>query len=166
MNKATIIKYSQTGIRVLLGLLLVIAGYLKVQDDTALFQSVAYIMWLPLWFKSFLIDTLPYIEIIVGLLLIVKIRLLDKIVLPVAGLIYLSFFIFAIYGLSTGIEGDCGCFGDPESGSILAAVLGSEFGWQMVFRNGLFLAMAGFLFWRPGFENDTEPEEEKETSSM
>jgi len=154
MEKSVIIKYTQLGARIILGLLLIIAGYFKILDNSALFQSVAYITWLPVWFKSFIIDSLPYIEILVGALLILKINLLDKAIVPVAALIYLSFFIFALYGLSTGIEGDCGCFGDPESGSILVVLLGSEFGWQMVIRNGIFLTMAGFLFWRPGFKDE------------
>lgn len=119
-----------------------------MQDNAALFESVAYITWIPIGMKSIVIDLLPWVEIVVGGLLIIN--LAGTVVKPVAALIYFSFFVFAIYGLSAGIEGDCGCFGDPESGSILAAVLGSEFGWKMVARNGLFLAMAGFLFWKPG----------------
>lgn len=131
-----------------MGTLLLIAGYLKVQDNTALFESVAYITWIPIGMKSLVIDLLPWVEILVGGLLIIN--LAGTVVKPVAALIYFSFLVFAIYGLSAGIEGDCGCFGDPESGSILATVLGSEFGWKMVARNGLFFTMAGFLFWKPG----------------
>ncbi len=130
--------------RILLGAMLLVAGYLKVQDNTALFESVAYITWIPLFLKSIIIDTLPWIEILVGGLLVFNI--FGKAVKPAALLIYLSFFIFAIYGLGAGIEGDCGCFGDPESGSILATLLGSEFGWKMVVRNGIFLTMAAVLF--------------------
>jgi len=130
--------------RVLLGGMLLFAGYLKLQDNTALFESVAYISWIPLILKSVIIDTLPWIEMIVGGLLIFNV--LGKIVKPAAFVIYLSFFIFAIYGLGAGIEGDCGCFGDPEKGSIIASLLGSEFGWKMVIRNGIFLMMASVLF--------------------
>ncbi len=148
MKNKKIISYIQLFFRVVLGSLLLIAGYLKLQDNAALFESVAYITWIPIGMKSLVIDLLPWIEIVVGGLLIINLG--GTVVKPVASLIYFSFFIFAIYGLSAGIEGDCGCFGDPESGSILAAVLGSEFGWKMVARNGLFLAMAGFLFWKPG----------------
>jgi hypothetical protein len=78
-------------------------------------------------------------EVIVGgLLLIVNLSLARWSNL-IAALIYFGFFLFAIYGLGAGIEGDCGCFGDPDSGSILATLLGSEFGWKMVIRNGIFL---------------------------
>lgn len=151
MDRRIVIRYLQIAFRIALGLMLVIAGFLKVQDNTALFESVAYITWIPIGLKSLVIDLLPWVEIFVGALLIVN--LLGKVVKPVAAMIYLSFFIFAIYGLGTGMEGDCGCFGDPESGSILAAVLGSEFGWKMVIRNGIFVSMAAFLFINVGKGN-------------
>ncbi|WP_176719422.1 MauE/DoxX family redox-associated membrane protein [Rhodohalobacter halophilus] len=144
MEKSTFIPILKIVFRVILGVLLLIAGYLKVQDNTALFESIAYITWIPLFLKSAIIDTLPWIEILVGGLLVFN--LLGRVVKPAALMIYFSFFIFAIYGLGAGIEGDCGCFGDPESGSILATLLGSEFGWKMVIRNGLFLTMAAALF--------------------
>jgi len=144
MEKYKMIPLLKIVFRVLLGGMLLFAGYLKLQDNTALFESVAYISWIPLILKSVIIDTLPWIEMIVGGLLILNV--LGKIIKPAAFVIYLSFFIFAIYGLGAGIEGDCGCFGDSENGSIIASLLGSEFGWRMVIRNGIFLMMASALF--------------------
>ncbi|MEX0663023.1 MAG: MauE/DoxX family redox-associated membrane protein [Balneolaceae bacterium] len=144
MNSSKVITYTRLLFRIVLAALLIVAGYLKIQDNSALFETVAYLPWVPLWIKSIVIDLLPYVEIIVGgLLLTTKV---DKLAIPATTLIYLSFFIFAIYGFSTGIEGDCGCFGDLEDGSLLNAVLGSTFGWQMVIRNGIFVVMAGVLF--------------------
>lgn len=147
MEKKQIFTYVQTAFRILLGALLLVAGYLKVQDNGALFESVAYITWIPLALKSLVIDTLPWIEIVMGALLIFN--LFGWVVKPAVAAIYFAFFLFAIYGLGSGMEGDCGCFGDPESGSILAMLLGSEFGWKMVIRNGIFMSMAGFLFLKP-----------------
>lgn len=148
MNSSKWLTYTQILFRIVLAGLLIVAGYLKIQDNSALFETMAYLTWLPMWIKSLVIDLLPYVEIIVGgLLLTTK---LDKIAVPAATLIYLSFFIFAIYGFSTGIEGDCGCFGDLEDGSLLNAVLGSSFGWQMVIRNGIFVVMSGVMFLQIG----------------
>lgn len=144
MEKKQILTYAQTAFRILLGALLLVAGYLKVQDNSSLFESVAYITWIPLALKSLVIDTLPWIEMVMGTLLMFN--LFGWVVKPAVSVIYLAFFLFAIYGLGSGMEGDCGCFGDPESGSILAMLLGSEFGWKMVIRNGIFLGMAGVLF--------------------
>ncbi|CAN5269508.1 hypothetical protein BH23BAC3_BH23BAC3_01580 [soil metagenome] len=145
--KNKIISYVQIACRVILGALLLIAGTLKLQDNSALFETIAYITWLPIGFKSFVIDVLPWLEVLVGALLIVG--LLKKFAISAGALIYAGFFAFAIYGLGSGMEGDCGCFGEVDDSNILAMVLGSTFGWSMVIRNGIFVAMAGVLFWRP-----------------
>lgn len=147
MKKEHIIILIQYVFRFILGGLLVFAGILKLQDNTTLFESVAYIPWLSIGIKSLLIDFLPYIEIGAGSLLIFKI--FDRVVLPLNALIYLSFLIFAIWGLSTGIEMDCGCFGELDSSSLIGTLLGSEMGWKMVIRNSIFMLMFGFLFIDP-----------------
>ena len=156
MRPNKILPYIQTSFRVVLGALLLVAGILKVQDNSSLFESVAYITWIPLGLKSLIIDTLPWIEILFGSLLVFN--LFSVVVKPAVSAIYLAFFLFAIYGLGSGMEGDCGCFGDPESGSILAMLLGSEFGWKMVIRNGIFVSMAGLLFLKTG-NNSTDSSE-------
>jgi len=147
MRKKQIISYVQIACRVVLGALLLIAGVLKLQDNSALFETVGYITWLPIGFKSFVIDILPWAEVLIGALLVVG--LFKQVVIPMGALIYAGFFAFAIYGLGSGMEGDCGCFGEVEDGNILAMLLGSTFGWSMILRNGIFVAMAGFLFWKP-----------------
>lgn len=147
MKKEHLIIVIQYLFRFFLGGLLVLAGILKMQDNTALFESVGYITWLSLGSKSLIIDFLPYVEIAAGTLLIFKI--FDKVILPLNGLIYLSFLIFAIWGLSTGLEIDCGCFGDLDSSSLIGALLGGEWGWKMVIRNSIFMLMIGFLFLNP-----------------
>ncbi|WP_234571469.1 MauE/DoxX family redox-associated membrane protein [Rhodohalobacter sp. 614A] len=147
MNKNKVITYVQYLFRFILGGLLVFAGILKMQDNSALFESVAYITWLPIGLKSLIIDLLPYVEVLVGGLL--ALSLFSKIVDPIATIIYLIFFIFAIYGLTQGIEGDCGCFGELGESTLIGSLLGSQFGWKMVIRNGFFVLMAAFLFWKP-----------------
>lgn len=147
MKKSKLVTYTQYLFRFILGALLVFAGILKMQDNSALFESVAYITWLPIGFKSLVIDILPYVEIIIGGLL--AFSLFSKFVDPIATCIYLVFFIFAIYGLGQGLEGDCGCFGELDESSLIGTLLGSQFGWKMVIRNGIFLLMAAFLFWKP-----------------
>ena len=147
MSKNKFIVYTKYVFRFILGGLLVFAGVLKMQDNSALFESVAYITWLPIGLKSLIIDILPYVEVLVGGLL--AFSLFSKMIDPIATVIYLIFFIFAIYGLNQGIEGDCGCFGELGESTIIGSLLGSQFGWKMVIRNGVFLLMAGFLFWKP-----------------
>ena len=144
MNRTTVLTWTKRIFSVVLGGLLAFAGVLKIQDNSALFESVAYITWIPVALKSLVIDTLPYVEVVVGSLLVLQVA--PRITRPVVTAIYLSFFLFAIYGLGSGMEGDCGCFGELSEGSLLNAVLGSSFGWKMVIRNGVFLLMALTLF--------------------
>lgn len=154
MSVQKFIYYLQPLFRIILGLLLVIAGFLKVQDNTALLETVAYIAWIPTIIQSFVIDSLPWIELFVGGFLVAGI--FKKWVIPAGSLIYAGFFIFAIYGLGSGMEGDCGCFGDVDDSNILSMVLGSTFGWSMIIRNGIFVSMAGLLFLNPDRTEESE----------
>src|SRR5690625_7997243 len=77
--------------RLILGGALIVAGYFKLQDNSALFETVAYIYWLPNFFKSVIIDLLPWLEILLGFLLISK--KLDNVALPFTAGIYLVFLL-------------------------------------------------------------------------
>lgn len=132
-------RWVQLLFRVVLAGVLIFAGVLKLIDNTALFETVTYITWLPVWLKSILISTLPWAEIIVAVLLLLKWQF--KYTVSFVLLIFAGFLGFAIYGFATGLEGDCGCFGDLAE---------SSFGWGMILRNAAFTAMAGFLFYDTG----------------
>lgn len=143
--KPSYITGAQWVVRIFLGGLLIFAGVLKVIDNTALFQTIAYISWLPIWMKWQIVEFLPWLEILTGALLLIKVA--DKVALPLTTLFYMMFFVFAIYGFATGMEGDCGCFGDAAS---------STFGWGMIIRNGIFVLLTGFLLYKPKRLPDTE----------
>jgi len=139
MNRARVLTILQWISRIVLAAVLLFAGILKLQDNTALFETVAYITWLPVWLKFWIIDLLPWVEIVLALLLLL--RRVEPVVLPLVALVFLGFLGFAIYGTATGMEGDCGCFGE---------FMDSTFGAKMIIRNAIFVAMAGILFWKPG----------------
>lgn len=151
MNRRTIIHLTQLLFRIFLGGILIFAGILKIQDNTTLLESVAYITWIPMFFKSLIIDYLPWIEIIVGGLLIF--HLFDRWIIPFTLFIYLCFFIFAVWGQTSGLEIDCGCFGELDNNSFMGALLGSEFGWKMTIRNFVFICMTLFLAYSPSSES-------------
>jgi len=143
MDLHQILKWVQNLFRYILAVVLISAGVLKLLDNTALFETVAYITWLPVWFKSILIATLPWFEILVAIVLVTKWKF--KYVLSLVTVIFAGFLGFSIYGFATGLEGDCGCFGDLAE---------SSFGWGMIIRNAIFFGMAGFLFYKN--ESDSE----------
>ncbi|MEX2600634.1 MAG: MauE/DoxX family redox-associated membrane protein [Balneolaceae bacterium] len=138
MNRYTVIVTLQWICRILLAGVLILAGYLKLQDSSALMETVATITWLPVWLKWRIVELLPWVEILTGILLLIRLK--ERWVVSLVSLIFLGFLGFAIYGFATGMEGDCGCFGELAD---------STFGWKMIFRNGFFATMALFLFYRP-----------------
>src|SRR5690625_717393 len=130
-------------LRLILGGALIVAGHFKLQDNSALLETVAYIYWLPNSFKSVITDLLPWLEILLGFLLISK--KLDNVALPFTAGIHLVFLLFAIYGFSTGIEGDCGWFGEAGGDGRLGSLLGSSLRWTMAIRTPLSLVQATVL---------------------
>ncbi|MEX1011656.1 MAG: MauE/DoxX family redox-associated membrane protein [Balneolaceae bacterium] len=153
MDKNRWVDIIQWAFRIVLGAILIFAGVMKIQDNTALFETVAYITWFPVWLRWWIVDLLPWVEILIGAQLFYPKA--DRLSLPVATSIYFVFFLFAIYGTATGIEGDCGCFGEMAA---------STFGPGMIIRNGIFVAMATVLFYRPGevdVSSDRQTEREK-----
>lgn len=139
INRRTAVQTLQWIARIVLGGVLLLAGILKLQDNSALFETVAYITWLPVWLKFWIIDLLPWAEIVLAALLLL--RRFERLVLPLVGLVFTGFLAFAIYGTATGMEGDCGCFGE---------LMDSTFGAKMIIRNAVFVGLAGLLFWKPG----------------
>ncbi|MGM0507378.1 MAG: MauE/DoxX family redox-associated membrane protein [Bacteroidota bacterium] len=121
--------------RVVLAAVLLFAGILKLMDDSALFETVGYITWIPVWLKLQMITLLPWVEIVLALLLVTW--RLDRWVRPLVIAVFFGFFLFSIYGTVTGMEGDCGCFGE---------MMDSTFGWKMITRNGFFLLLAISLY--------------------
>lgn len=137
MNLQLSINWIQHLFRFILAAVLIFAGVLKLIDNTALFETVTYITWLPVWFKSILISTLPWAEIILAVLLLLKWQF--QYIASFVLLIFAGFLGFSIYGFAIGLEGDCGCFGDLAE---------SSFGWSMIIRNAAFTVMTGFLFYK------------------
>lgn len=129
-------------LRLLLGGVFIFAGTLKIIDDSLLRDSVGIIVWIPVWAKIWIIDLLPWTEVILGSAFMLAaipalyrfFRLAD---FPILGL-YLVFLIYAIVGWVTGQEGDCGCFGSG---------IGSSFGWVMTLRNTLFVVGASWVWY-------------------
>ena len=73
---------------------------------------------------------LPVIEIALGLMLILKIKVKEALIATL--LLFSVFALFAIYGFISGFDVDCGCFGSNVSG---------EFGVGMIIRNLVFLLL-------------------------
>ena len=77
---------------------------------------------------------LPIIELTLGVMLLLKIRVKETLV--AVTILFIFFFLFSVYGAIIGLENDCGCFGKS---------IDSSSGVGMVIRNILFLLLSLFM---------------------
>ena len=128
--------------RLILGVVLLVAGALKVPNLPKSAMAVRAYEMLPIPIANFLGYTLPWIEIGLGLLLIVGVTV--KISGALGALTMLAFIIAIAQAWARGLSIDCGCFGgggtiDPEETKYLSAII----------RDIGLLAMGVFLYYFP-----------------
>ena len=126
-------------LRVILGGLFIYAGYLKLSDVGAFAQAIdgyGLVTWST---AKLLSKTLPVLEILAGLGLILDIKgALGTIVA-----LLLGFMILIGYAIYMGLDVDCGCFGPSDS------VAGDSSGlWQTLYRDIAMFAGCLFIYWQ------------------
>ncbi len=112
--------------RFILGVVLLVAGALKVPNLPKSAMAVRAYEMLPIPIANFLGYTLPWIEIGLGLLLIVGVTV--KISGALGALTMLAFIIAIAQAWARGLSIDCGCFGgggtiDPEDTKYLSEII-------------------------------------------
>jgi putative oxidoreductase len=132
-SKTKILKIAVIALRVVLGAIFVYAGYVKLVEPWQLFAAgIAEYEIVPMWAATFLARTLPWFEILLGLMLIVG-RWSRTSGVIVSGLL-LVFFSLMVRAFAQGKEISCGCFGPNEMIS-----------WKTLVRDGSMLAGALFI---------------------
>jgi uncharacterized membrane protein YphA (DoxX/SURF4 family) len=112
--------------RLILGGVLIAAGALKVGNLQKSAMAVRAYEMLPVWMANLLGYVLPWIEIGIGLLLVLG--ALVKINGLLGALIMLAFIIAIAQAWARGLSIDCGCFGDggavdPEDTKYLSTII-------------------------------------------
>jgi uncharacterized membrane protein YphA (DoxX/SURF4 family) len=112
--------------RLILGVVLLVAGGLKIGNLPKSAMAVRAYELLPVSVANFLGYTLPWIEIGLGLLLIVGVTV--KISGALGALTMLAFIIAIAQAWARGLSIDCGCFGgggaiDPEDTKYLSEII-------------------------------------------
>lgn len=112
--------------RLILGAVLLVAGALKVPNLPKSAMAVRAYEMLPIPIANFLGYALPWIEIGLGLLLIVGVTV--KISGALGALTMLAFIIAIAQAWARGLSIDCGCFGgggtiDPEDTKYLSEII-------------------------------------------
>lgn len=122
-------------LRMILGLVFLYAAYTKLSQSWLLFaMSIDAYKVLPVWAVEIVARTLPWLELLIGVLLISGYLLRSS---AIAAALLLSLFFAMMlrsYGLGMGI--DCGCFG-----------LGEPISPKTLTRDGALLVGAFALVW-------------------
>ena len=129
--------------RLLVGIVWIVAGALKVGDLTASGRSVVAYRLLPYDASMFLGAVLPFLEIVLGALLVLG--LATRLAAAVSVLLF-AVYIGAIASVwARGLRIDCGCFG---TGGDLTGDQSPQYAWETI-RDIALLIVAGFLVWFP-----------------
>ena len=123
-------------LKIILALILIISGTSKIIDPEGAIGLLSVIPVFPRFLIIPTVSLLPVIELSIGFLLLLNIY--QKLTTIVAFLLFLSFLSISVYGSIIGLNSDCGCFG---------SLIESKIGWKMIFRNSIFLLIAGYVCW-------------------
>jgi len=122
--------------RVVVGWLFIYAAVGKIANPADFAEDINNYQLLPDFMLNIVALTMPWIEILCGLFLVVGFRL--KANALIAGGLLLIFNLAVLYAMSLGLNIDCGCFSER------ASMIGwAKFGENMV---TLFLAIYVFLY--------------------
>lgn len=128
--------------RLLVGTVMLVAGLLKVGDPTGFARDILAYQLVGDQIATALGYSLPMIEIVIGLLLLVG--LLTRGAAAVSLLLLLAFMVGIGWAWSQGLSIDCGCFGDGGE----VADSETKYPQELARDFGLALA-AGWLIYRP-----------------
>jgi uncharacterized membrane protein YphA (DoxX/SURF4 family) len=104
--------------RLVLAMVFVYAGAVKIQDVVAFAGHVAAYQVLPYAMNYLVAATLPYVEFLAGVLLLLNVRVRPALV--ATGGMTLVFMAALVSVLLRGLDIDCGCF-DPAGGEDVSA---------------------------------------------
>jgi len=115
--------YATLASRIVLGGVFLVAGASKIPNPGALAAAIrSYGLGLPEWFVSLSAHALPYLEVLLGLYVLVG--LFTRFSAWATNALVIIFLLALVQGALRGLEVDCGCFGssaDGEGGNLLLA---------------------------------------------
>src|SRR5438552_9697872 len=133
ISRSNIFRLLALLLRIALGAIFVYAAWTKLKDPWALFaMAIDSYQVLPTWAVEWLARTLPWIELLIGAMLIAGRWMRTS--TAATSLLLLVFFSLMVRARVKGIEINCGCFGPGEAIS-----------WETLLRDGAMLTAALLL---------------------
>ena len=124
--------------RILLGLIFIIASIDKIIDPAGFARDISNYHFVPFGFENIIAIILPWLELFIGLGLILGIMVDGASV--ISGILLILFIILIFQATIRGFNIDCGC-GLKE---------GELVGWRKIFEDLIFLFGAYFIWKRKG----------------
>ena len=136
-------KYLQQTLKFVLGLVFIIAGIQKIIDPNAFADSIANYRVFPIFTINFFAITVPWVELVSGILLIFNKHVKENSLL--LGSLLLIFIVLVFSALIRGLDFECGCFGTNDA---------TRVGWMKIFENIGLLFIAVIIFFYGKLNND------------
>jgi uncharacterized membrane protein YphA (DoxX/SURF4 family) len=124
--------------RLILGGIFVAASADKILHPAAFAQIIFNYQILPDAFINLTAIILPWLELVLGVLLLTGRWLPGSVLL--GNLLLLTFFAMLLFNTARGLDVHCGCFTTRTEGNPATT-------WYLL-RDGSFLLLGGYLFWR------------------
>jgi uncharacterized membrane protein YphA (DoxX/SURF4 family) len=125
-------------VRLLVGVIFIAASIDKILQPAAFAQMVYNYQILPDAFINVTAIVLPWVELVLGSLLVLGLWIPGTVVL--ANLLFLAFFGSLLFNLARGLDIHCGCFSMSTQGNPLTT-------WYLI-RDAVFLLLGGYLFYK------------------
>ena len=143
MRKEQVLDLIGLAARLILGVVLIIAGAVKIPNPQLSSRAVQAYEILPYDLAGTVGIVLPYIEVFVGVLLVLGI--FTRFAAIISTLLMIAFVIGISQAWARGLQIDCGCFG---GGGALAA--GEEPSYLVdLLRDAGLVLLGALLIWRP-----------------
>jgi len=127
-------------IRIILGVLFVLSGLSKALDVAAFSQVITNYGIIPHGLASYPAIFLPFLEIIIGINLIIGFKIKASSFLSI--LLMIFFIVIISYALAAGKSFDCGCFNFSK----LGFTLNEELSYKLIIRNIILLLFYIIIF--------------------
>ncbi len=138
-EKITTLSFLYQPLTYLLSTILLFSGITKIVDPILLFDNISSALnFLPRKEIILIVTILPIIEIWLGLFLVLslyydKLKKKRKTILISTISLFILFLCYSIYGYVSGVDNDCGCFGN---------IFKDDMGIEIIIRNSVLLLLS------------------------